>query len=134
MTENEISRVIVDAAIEVHRELGGPGLLESVYEEALAFELEDRGLSVERQQRVPIVYKGRRLAGNLRLDLIVNQKVIVECKATTMDSSIFEAQALTYLRLLDLKLGMVINFGKRRVSQGVRRVVNGLEEGEAEVE
>jgi GxxExxY protein len=108
--------------------------LESVYEEALAFELEDRGLSVERQQRVPIVYKGRRLAGNLRLDLIVNQKVIVECKATTMDSSIFEAQALTYLRLLDLKLGMVINFGKRRVSQGVRRVVNGLEEGEAEVE
>ena len=134
MTENEISRVIVDAAIEVHRELGGPGLLESVYEEALAFELEERGLSVKRQQKVPIVYKGRRLAGDLRLDLIVNQKVIIECKATTMYSSVFEAQALTYLRLLDLKLAMVINFGKRRVSQGVRRVVNGLEEGEAEVE
>ena len=134
MTENEISRVIVDSAIEVHRELGGPGLLESIYEEALAFELEERGLSVERQQKVPVVYKGRRLAGNLRLDLIVNQKVIVECKATTMYSSVFEAQALTYLRLLDLKLAMVINFGKRRVSQGVRRVVNGLEEGEAEVE
>ncbi len=134
MTENEISKVIVDAAIEVHRELGGPGLLESVYEEALAFELEERGLSVERQQRVPIVYKGRRLAGNLRLDLIVNRKVIVECKATTMYNSVFEAQALTYLRLLDLKLAMVINFGKRRVSQGVRRVVNGLEEGEAKVE
>ncbi|MDB4305978.1 GxxExxY protein [bacterium] len=134
MTENEISRVIVDAAIEVHRELGGPGLLESVYEEALAFELAERGLSVERQQKVPVVYKGRRLAGNLRLDLIVNQKVIVECKATTMYSSVFEAQALTYLRLLDLKLAMVINFGKRRVSQGVHRVVNGLEEGEAQVE
>ena len=134
MTENEISRVIVDAAIEVHRELGGPGLLESIYEEALAFELEERGLSVVRQQKVPVVYKGRRLAGNLRLDLIVNQKVIVECKATTMYSAIFEAQALTYLRLLDLKLAIVINFGKRRVSQGVRRVVNGLEEGESEVE
>ena len=134
MNENEISKVIVDAAIEVHRELGGPGLLESIYEEALAFELEERGLSVQRQQTVPIVYKGRRLTGNLRLDLIVNKKVIVECKATTMYNSVFEAQALTYLRLLDLKLAMVINFGKRRVSQGVRRVVNGLEEGEAKVE
>jgi GxxExxY protein len=134
MTENEISRVIIDAAIEVHRELGGPGLLESIYEEALVFELEERGLSVERQQKVPVEYKGRRLAGNLRLDLIVNQKVIVECKATTMYSTIFEAQALTYLRLLDLKLAMVINFGKSRVSQGIRRVVNGLEEGEAQVE
>jgi len=96
--------------------------------------LEERGLSVVRQQKVPVVYKGRRLAGNLRLDLIVNQKVIVECKATTMYSAIFEAQALTYLRLLDLKLAIVINFGKRRVSQGVGRVVNGLEEGESEVE
>ena len=134
MNENEISKVIVDAAIEVHRELGGPGLLESIYEEALAFELEERGLSVQRQQTVPIVYKGRRLTGNLRLDLIVNKKVIIECKATTMYNSVFEAQALTYLRLLDLKLAMVINFGKRRVSQGVRRVVNGLEEGEAKVE
>ena len=86
MDENEISKVIVDAAIEVHRELGGPGLLESVYEEALAFELKQRGLSVDRQRRVPIVYKGQRLAGDLRLDLIVNQKVVVECKAATMNS------------------------------------------------
>jgi GxxExxY protein len=72
MDENEISRVIVDAAIEVHRELGGPGLLESVYESALAFELEERGLSVERQWMVPIVYKGKRLPGELRLDMVVN--------------------------------------------------------------
>lgn len=134
MDENEISKVIVDAAIEVHRELGGPGLLESVYETALVFELEERGLSVERQKRVPILYKGRRLPGDLRLDLIVNDRVLVECKATTVYSSVFEAQALTYLRLLDLKLALVVNFGKPRVSAGIRRVVNGLEEGECKVD
>ena len=134
MNENEISKVIVDSAIEVHRELGGPGLLESVYETALAFELGERGLMVERQKKVPIVYKGRRLPGELRLDLVVNGSVIVECKATTVYSSVFEAQALTYLRPLDLKLALVINFGKGRVSQGIRRVVNGLEEGETKVE
>jgi GxxExxY protein len=86
MDENELSKVIVDSAIEVHRELGGPGLLESVYEAALAFELEERGLLVERQRSVPIDYKGNRLPGNLRLDMIVNDKVIVECKATTIYS------------------------------------------------
>jgi len=129
MNENEISKVIVDAAIEVHRELGGPGLLESVYESAMAFELEERGLHVERQRVVPIVYKGKRLPGDLRLDLIVNNKVIVECKATSIYSSVFEAQALTYLRLLDLKLALVVNFGKELVSKGIRRVVNGLEDG-----
>ena len=128
LDENEISQMVLDAAIEVHRELGGPGLLESVYEEALAFELEERGLSVERQKPVPVMYKGRRLAGDLRLDLLVNKKVIIECKATSVHSKVFEAQALTYLRLLDLKLAMVINFGEKRVSKGVRRVVNGLEE------
>ena len=125
----DISEVIVDAAVEVHQELGGPGLLESVYETALAFELEERGLNVERQRAVPIVYKGKRLPGDLRLDLIVNNKVIVECKATSIYSSVFEAQALTYLRLLDLKLALVVNFGKELVSKGIRRVVNGLEDG-----
>ena len=134
MDENEISKVIVDAAIEVHRELGGPGLLESVYESALAYELEERGLEVERQRNVPILYKGKRPQGDLRLDMVVNKKVIVECKATTIYSSVFEAQALTYLRLLDLKLALVVNFGKGRVSKGIRRVVNGLEEGEPKVD
>jgi len=134
MDENDISKVIVDAAIEVHRELGGPGLLESVYEAALAHELEERGLSVERQRMVPIVYKGKRLPGDLRLDMVVNGKVIVECKATTIYSSVFEAQALTYLRLLDLKLALVVNFGKGLVSKGIRRVVNGLEEGESQLD
>jgi GxxExxY protein len=126
VTENEISRVVVDAAIEVHRTLGGPGLLESVYEEALVYELELRRLKVERQKGVPIVYKGRRLASDLRVDLLVADRVVVECKATSAHNPVFEAQALTYLRLMDLKLALVVNFGQRLVKDGISRVVNGL--------
>ena len=126
MTENEISKVIVDAAIEVHRELGGPGLLESVDEEALVEELTRRGLEVERQLQVPLIYKGRQLASPLRLDLKVNGLVLVDNKAVTEWNPIFEAQMLTYLRLTKLKLGLVINFGERYVKDGIHRVVNGL--------
>jgi len=126
MDENELSRVIVQAAIEVHRTLGGPGLLESVYEEALAWELEQRGLTIERQKFIPLVYKGQTLSTPLRLDLLVNGLVIVECKATTQYNPIFESQLLTYLRLTGLKLGLVINFGERLVKDGIHRVVNNL--------
>ncbi len=126
MDENEISKIIVDAAIEVHRTLGGPGLLESVYQEALAWEIVRRGLSVEREKIVPIVYKGQTLSTPLRLDHLVGGKVIVECKATTEYNSIFEVQVLTYLRLTGLKLGIVINFGEKLVKNGIHRVVNGL--------
>ena len=126
MTENEISKIIVDCAIEVHRTLGGPGLLEGVYEEALAYELEQHGLHVERQLPVPIIYKGRQLGVPLRLDLKVNRLVLVDAKATTAYNTIFEAQMLTYLRLTGLKLGLVINFGERYVKDGIHRVVNGL--------
>ncbi len=126
MHENEISKVIVDAAIEVHRTLGGPGLLENVYEEALVWELEHRGMRVERQKLVPIVYKGQTLAVPLRLDVLVNGLVIVECKATTAYTDLFAAQTLTYLRLMKLKLGLVINFGEKLVSEGIHRVVNRL--------
>lgn len=126
MTENEISRIIVLAAIEVHRILGGPGLLESVYVEALVWELMHRGLTVERQKPIPIVYKGHTLATPLRLDLLVNGTVIVECKATINYNPIFEVQLLTYLRLTGLKLGLVINFGERLVKDGIHRVVNNL--------
>jgi len=126
MHENEISKIILNAAIEVHRTLGGPGLLESVYEEALAWELEQQSLSVERQKVVPVVYKGQTLATPLRLDLLVGGKVIVECKATTEYNPIFEVQTLTYLRLTGLKLGLVINFGERLVKNGFHRVVNNL--------
>lgn len=126
MDENELSRVIVDAAIEVHRELGGPGLLESVYEEALVEELTLRGLSVERQQQVPIRYKGKLLATPLRLDLRVNNLVIVDPKSVTEYNKIFDSQMLTYLRLTGLRLGLVINFGERLVKDGIHRVANRL--------
>ncbi len=126
MTENQISKYIVDAAIEVHRTLGGPGLLESVYEEALVWELSKAGLLVQRQLVVPITYKGQSLASPLRLDMLVEKKVIVENKATTNYHTIFESQARTYLRLMDLKLAMVINFGEKYVKDGVHRVLNGV--------
>lgn len=126
MDENALSKIIVDAAIEVHRELGGPGLLESVYEESLAEELLLRGLSVERQQQVPLRYKGKLLATPLRLDLRVNGLVIVDPKAVIEYNPIFDAQMLTYLRLTGLKLGLVINFGERFVKDGIHRVVNRL--------
>ncbi|GMV90976.1 MAG: hypothetical protein AMXMBFR82_07540 [Candidatus Hydrogenedentota bacterium] len=128
MNENEISNVVVGCAIEVHKTLGGPGLLESVYEEALAWELAQRGLMVKRQLELPIRYKGNVLASPLRLDLLVNDRVIVECKAVREYNDIFEVQALTYLRMTDLRLGMVINFGDRVVKLGIHRVVNNLKE------
>jgi GxxExxY protein len=126
MDENQISRVIVRSAIEVHRTLGGPGLLESIYEEALVWELRQRGLAVERQKAVPIVYKGKTLAVPLRLDLLVEGKVIVECKATSQYNTLFEVQTLTYLRLTGCKLGLVVNFGEKLVKDGIHRVVNNL--------
>jgi len=126
MTENEISKIIVDSAIEVHKTLGGAGLLESVYCESLVWELRTRGLSVDAELNVPIKYKGHRLASPLRLDLLVEKKVVIEAKAVVNYNSIFEAQTLTYLKLLGLKLGIVINFGERRVVNGIHRVVNGL--------
>lgn len=92
----------------------------------MVWELESRGHNVEVEKLVPIVYKGRTAAIPLRLDLLIDQKVIVECKALTQYNSIFEAQLLTYLRLTNLKLGLVINFGARRVIDDVHRVVNGL--------
>lgn len=124
MELNQTTERIIGAAIEVHKTLGGPGLLESVYEEALCWELQQRGLLVERQIQVPIRYKSQQLATPLRLDMLVEKKVIVEVKATTQYNPIFESQLLTYLRLLDLRVGLVINFGKRTARSGIHRVVN----------
>ena len=126
MTENEISKIIVASAIEVHRTLGGAGLLESIYEESLFWELQSRLLSVETQLEVPIIYKGNSLTSPLRLDLLVERKVIVETKAVIVYNTIFETQALTYLRLMNLKLALVINFGEKRVANGIHRIVNNL--------
>ena len=126
MNENELSKLIVNLAIEVHRTLGGPGLIESVYEEALAWELKQAGRHVLRQEPTPIRYKSQILATPLKIDLLVDNLVIVECKAVIQYHTVFEAQALTYLRLTDLKLALVINFGERYVKDGIHRIVNGL--------
>jgi GxxExxY protein len=126
LRENQLSTQIIGCAIEVHRTLGGPGLLESVYEEALVWELRQHDLLVERQIYVPIVYKGQTMADPLRLDILVDKVVIVEVKATTAYNTIFEAQVLTYLRLMNLKLGLVINFGEKYVRNGIHRVANNL--------
>jgi len=126
MTENEVSKVIVDVAIEVHREMGGPGLLEDIYEEAMDEEFRLRGVPVERQLPVRLTYKGRMLKKSLRLDLKVAGMVLLDNKAVSEWHPVFEAQMLTYLRLTGLKLGLVINFGERYVKNGIYRVVNGL--------
>lgn len=127
MRENQLSHVIIGAAIEVHRELG-PGLLEDVYEEALCVELAERGCDVRRQIEVPVIYKGKRLAKNYRLDILVSDLVIVECKSSLDDHPIYRAQCLTHLRLTGKCLGLVINFGEKYVKDGIHRVVNGLNE------
>ena len=101
-------------------------LLESVYEEALVWELRRNNLQVKRQMELPIKYKDNVIGRPLKLDIIVNNLVIVECKSCLGHNELFEAQLLTYLRLTGLKLGLLINFGEKLVSQGIRRVVNGL--------
>ncbi len=126
MSEDQLSKQIIGAAIEVHRVLGGPELLESVYEEARLHELQLRGIETERQVGIPVVYKGIRLANQLFVDLMVADRVIVEVKATEQHNTVFEAQLLTYLRLTNKRLGLVINFGFPLLKQGIHRVVNDL--------
>ncbi|MCB9874569.1 MAG: GxxExxY protein [Planctomycetaceae bacterium] len=127
MTENELSGKVIGCAIEVHRQLG-PGLLESVYEEALCYELAQAGLRFLRQQSVPIKYKKVLLATPLRLDLIVEEKVIVDNKAKTEITPIDKQQLLTYLRLRDVRLGLLINFNVPKLVDGVHRIANNLQE------
>ena len=128
MHENEISQIVVKSAIEVHRTLGGPGLLELIYEQALEWELRNAGLAVERQLEIPVRYKNVVLAVPLRLDLVVEQLVIVECKATLEHHPVFESQLLTYLRVTGMHLGLLVNFGFPVAARGISRVVNKLEE------
>ena len=127
MHENEISEKIIGAAIEVHRILG-PGLRESIYEEALCHELHLRGLNFLRQQNVPIPYKGIRLKSDLRLDLLVEDKVIVDLKAKEELSRIDKPKLLSYLRLSEKHLGLIINFHVEILRDGIHRVVNKLKE------
>jgi GxxExxY protein len=125
LSENPISAIVVDSAYRVHKTLG-PGLLESIYEKCMARELQKRGLFVERQTKVEVWYDGELLDAELRLDLRVNQKVIVEVKSVEALNEVHLAQLLTYLRLADNKLGLLINFNVALIKNGIRRVVNDL--------
>lgn len=123
MTDNELTYEIRGAIFDVYNELG-PGLLESVYEEALAFELKERGLKVERQLEVPIQYKGNELKSPLRLDLLVENQIIVELKSVEEMKPVFAKQLLTYLRLLDKRVGLLVNFSSNNIQEGIQRIAN----------
>ncbi len=125
MDENTLSNQIIGAALEVHCQLG-PGLLESAYEECLAYELSLREIPFERQKPIPVVYKGIRLDCGFRVDLLVGGLVIVELKAVDLLMPIHQAQVLTYLKLTGCKLGLLINFNVLRLREGIRRVVLNL--------
>ena len=125
MSENEISKIIVDVSYKIHTKLG-PGLLESVYEAILFHELVKRGLSVERQKPIPVVWENVFLDIGFRSDLIVEDKVIVEIKSVEQVSRVHPKQLLTYLRITKLKLGLLINFNEALIKNGITRVANGL--------
>jgi len=127
MTYNEITTVIIGAALEIHRELG-PGLLESVYQAVLVHELRKRGLRVATEVPIPVKWGEIQLEVGFRADLIVEDKVIVELKSVEKAAPVFEKQLLTYLRVADKRLGLLINFGEAMLKDGITRVVNRLEE------
>lgn len=132
MTENEISKEILNGAFKVHSALG-PGLLESVYEVILAHELRKAGFHVERQWPIAISYDGLKFDEGFRADLLVERCVVVELKSIQVLNSVHAKQVLTQLRLANLKLGLLINFGEEHLKNGIKRLVNGLTEEEEEV-
>jgi GxxExxY protein len=125
MRENEIAAHVFQSALTLHRELG-PGLFESVYERALAFLLEERGLHVARQASIPFEYRGRRFNDGFRADLLVDDLVIVEVKSVDGMDAVHRKQLLTYLRVSGRKLGLLVNFGQARLTDGFERMANGL--------
>lgn len=125
MNENELSHLILQCAFTVHCELG-PGLLESAYEECLAYELQQNGLLVEKQKALPLVYKSVKLDAGYRLDLLVNSKVVVEIKSVEAINDIHLAQVITYLKLSGCKLGLLLNFNVKSLKDGIKRVANNL--------
>jgi GxxExxY protein len=125
MSENEIAKIVVNASLSVHKELG-PGLLESVYENCLSYELKQTGLSVIQQQALPVFYKDIKMDVGFRLDLWIEGRVIVEIKSVESLNDIHMAQILTYLKLTNNKLGLLINFNVPLIKSGIRRVVNNL--------
>ncbi|MDD3320037.1 MAG: GxxExxY protein [Paludibacter sp.] len=125
MTENQISEKVIGCAILVHKALG-PGLLESAYQECLFFELKEVGLKVEKQKPLPLIYKDVKLDVGYRLDLIVEEKVIIELKSVETLNDIHVAQMITYLKLSGCKLGLLLNFNVLRLIDGLKRIVNNL--------
>ncbi|MCC9072057.1 GxxExxY protein [Flavobacterium sp. F-65] len=125
MTENELSRIVFDSVLKVHKALG-PGLLESAYEECLYYELKKTGLEIEKQKGLPLIYEEVKLDIGYRLDIIIENKLILEIKSVEALNNVHFAQLLTYLKLTNCKLGLLINFNVVLVKNGIRRVVNNL--------
>ncbi|MDD3702657.1 MAG: GxxExxY protein [Victivallaceae bacterium] len=125
MTENEISKIIVNTAYDIHVQLG-PGLLESVYEEIMFFELTKQGLNVEKQKAIPVIWDDLKMELGFRADLIIENKVIVELKSVEAIAPVHPKQLLTYLKITGLKLGLLINFNEKLIKNGITRIVNNL--------
>lgn len=125
MTENEISKIVVDCCYKIHTSLG-PGLLESVYEEVLSYELQKRGLKIDRQKGLPVLYDDLKMELGFRADIIVENKVILELKSLEVLAPVHSKQLLTYLKITGLKLGLLINFGELLIKDGIHRIVNNL--------
>lgn len=130
MEINQLTEKIIGCAIEVHKTLG-PGLLESAYEECLSYELSRNGIPFERQKNMPVYYKGNLLDCGYRLDILVDSKVVVEIKAIDSFSPIHEAQVITYLKLSSCSVGLLMNFNVRKLTSGIRRIVNQFNETSA---
>jgi GxxExxY protein len=124
ITEEQISRIVFESALKVHKSLG-PGLLESAYEECLFYELKKTGLRVEKQKPIPLIYEEVNLEIGYRIDIIIENKFIVEVKSVEVLNEVHLAQLLTYLKLSDCKLGLLINFNVKLLKDGVRRIING---------
>lgn len=125
MTENELSKIVIGEAIKVHQQLG-PGLLESVYEECLSYKLITAGLAIERQKPIPLVFEGVKMECGFRCDILVEGKLIIEVKAVEALNDIHLAQMLTYLKLTNVRLGLLMNFNVVMLKEGVRRIANNL--------
>ena len=125
MTENELSKVVFDCALKVHQTLG-PGLLESAYEECLFYELKKTGLEVQKQKALPLVYEDVKLDVGYRIDIIIENKLIIEVKSVDVLNDVHFAQLLTYLKLTNCKLGLLINFNVTLIKNGIKRIANNL--------
>ena len=125
MTENELSKIIVDVAYQIHTKLG-PGLLESVYEEIMNYELQKLGLKVDRQKGIPVIWEEKKMDLGFRADLIIENKIIIELKSVEVLAPVHPKQLLTYLKVTGLKLGLLINFNESLIKEGITRIVNNL--------